>query len=118
MRFRREIFRTIVHPSLLIALLFAAVAGPTPALAQGWSGYGGGPQHQALSKVASQFPQTIVWSTTVDVNWGDRFRLPELSLRQPGHHAAEHGDRAGEGRGRWIQHASAPRLRRHLALAA
>jgi hypothetical protein len=33
-----------------------------------WSGYGGNPQHTALSTVASQSLQTIRWSTPVDQN--------------------------------------------------
>jgi hypothetical protein len=61
-------YRTIRPHSLAAWLLLAAIAGQGRALAQGWSGYADGPQHQALSSVASQFPQNIVWSTTVDVN--------------------------------------------------
>jgi len=67
MRFRPGTFRTILHPSLIFSLLSVAIAGQGSALAQAWPGYAGGPQHQALSKVSSQFPQTIIWSTSVDL---------------------------------------------------
>ena len=33
-----------------------------------WPSYAGGPMHDAISPFASQFPQQILWSTTVDLN--------------------------------------------------
>ena len=66
MRPRPWTFRAIFSPSVLVALCLAAIAGQGRALAQGWPGYGGGPDHQALSSIGSRLPQTIVWSTTVD----------------------------------------------------
>jgi hypothetical protein len=67
MRYRTGTCRTILHPPLILSLLCAAIAGQGSALAQGWPGYGNGSQHQALSSVGSQFPQKIVWSTSVDL---------------------------------------------------
>jgi hypothetical protein len=67
MRFRPGTFRTILHPSLIFTLLSVAIAGQGSALAQAWPGYAGGPQHQAISKFPSQFPQKIIWSTSVDL---------------------------------------------------
>jgi hypothetical protein len=60
-------YRTIRPHSLAVWLFLAAIAGQGRALAQGWPGYADGAQHQALSSIGSQFPQNIVWSTSVDL---------------------------------------------------
>jgi hypothetical protein len=67
MRFRPGTLLTIPQPSLIFSLIFVAIAGQNSALAQAWPGYADGPQHQALSKYPSQFPKTIIWSTSVDL---------------------------------------------------
>jgi uncharacterized protein (TIGR03382 family) len=54
--------------SCLIALSTGALLLPRGAQAQVWSGYAGNAQHTALSTVASQSLQQIVWSTPVDLN--------------------------------------------------
>ena len=52
-------------------------------LAQAWPGYAGGPQHQALSKVPSQFPQTIIWSTSVDLDSTAEFGYLNIHYGSP-----------------------------------
>lgn len=68
MRVNSGRFRAILRPSVIFALLSVAMAGQRSVMAQAWPGYAGGPQHQALSKFPSQFPQSIIWSTTVDLD--------------------------------------------------
>ncbi len=67
MQFRLGTLRVIFRPALVLSLVCAAIAGQETVLAQGWPGYANGSQHQALSSVASQFPQKIIWSTSVDL---------------------------------------------------
>lgn len=50
----------------LAGLLWATIA-PQDASAQGWQGYGRDPQHSALGEIGSQLPNTIRWSTPVDL---------------------------------------------------
>ncbi len=45
-----------------------AIAPPVTAAQTQWSGYAGGPQHQATSSVASQPLNAIRWQTPVDLN--------------------------------------------------
>ena len=59
--------RGAASPCVYAALCLVAIAGRGNALAQAWPGYANGPEHQAVSSVKSQFPTTIVWSTTVDL---------------------------------------------------
>src|SRR3954463_15229949 len=49
-------------PWLLAVAAFASIAHADPV----WPGYAGDPQHSALSSIASQPLQSIVWSTPVD----------------------------------------------------
>jgi hypothetical protein len=51
----------------LAAALAVALLGATRAMAQGWSGYGGDPEHSAVAAVAAQVPQVVRWSTPVDL---------------------------------------------------
>ena len=67
MPFRHRTSAVNSHRALVFSLLVATAGGQGAALAQAWPGYAGGPQHGALSKVASQFPQAIIWSTPVDL---------------------------------------------------
>jgi hypothetical protein len=68
MRLRPATLASIVRPALLAAAVLAPLAAPSPSSAQGWPSYANGPSHQAVSKVASQSPQAILWSTPVDLN--------------------------------------------------
>jgi hypothetical protein len=83
MRFRPERIRTTLRPSLILSLLFVAIAGEGSVMAQAWPGYAGGPQHQALSKVPSQFPQTIIWSTSVDLDSTAEFGYLNIHYGSP-----------------------------------
>lgn len=51
----------------LVLILGLAQCAGSQARAQAWPGYAGGAQHSAQSRVASQFPQAILWSTSVDL---------------------------------------------------
>src|SRR5215469_9536700 len=68
MRPRHATLVSIVRAALTAAGILAAFAAPRPASAQGWSAFAGGSSHQAISPVASNSPQAILWSTTVDLN--------------------------------------------------
>ena len=67
MRFQLRTSTAPLHTLLVLSLVVVVVSGQSVALAQAWTGYAGGPQHDATSKVASQFPQAIIWSTPVDL---------------------------------------------------
>jgi hypothetical protein len=58
----------ILRAAILAAGLLGLAAGPRSAWAQGWPSYAGGPTHRGISPYASQFIQTILWSTPVDLN--------------------------------------------------
>ena len=83
MRFRPGTFRPILRPSLILSLLSVTLGGQGSALAQAWPGYAGGPQHQALSKFPSQFPKTIVWSTSVDLQSTAEFGYLNIHYGSP-----------------------------------
>jgi hypothetical protein len=68
MRLRLLTLPSRLWAALLAAGTLAALAGPPAALAQSWPAYAGGPFHRGVSPFASQLPQTILWSTPVDLN--------------------------------------------------
>ena len=51
----------------LLAVLVLAAAMPSSAMAQYWASYGRNAQHNGLAVGPSQYPQTIRWSTPVDL---------------------------------------------------
>lgn len=52
---------------LLLSVLALLLTGDEAAFAQGWPGYAHDPQHSCVSPTPSQLPQTIRWSTPVDL---------------------------------------------------
>jgi hypothetical protein len=68
MRLRHSTLASIVRAALLAAGFLGPATALSPASAQGWPSFAGDPSHRAESATASQLPQAILWSTTVDLN--------------------------------------------------
>src|SRR6516165_5183300 len=68
MRFRPATLASIVRAAMLAAGTLGPVTGLDTASAQGWPSFARDSFHRATSPVASQLPQAILWSTTVDLN--------------------------------------------------
>lgn len=83
MRFRLRNLRWIIHRSVMLSLLIPAITGQDAALGQTWPGYAGGPQHEANSKVPSQFPKTILWTTSVDLQSTAQFGYLNIHYGSP-----------------------------------
>jgi hypothetical protein len=73
----------VVRPLLIFSIIALSIACTNAAQAQGWPGYAGGPQHNAVSNVASQFPQKILWSTPVDLNPQNQFGVLNIHYGSP-----------------------------------